>query len=92
MLDRVDFSFAERVINPIYPETTATETDSDTHPSTKLFWLFGRGVPREVKRNVRICLEDELMPRMVDRMEVWQLLLSKRLQDLKSLRGSDRAR
>ena len=84
LLERIGFRFADRVLDPMYKDIVQVDATEGTHPSTKLFWLFGGGLPREVKRNARVCLESDLVPKEANPTEVWKLLLRRRLEDTKS--------
>ena len=84
LLQRIDFRFADRVLNPMYENVVRADPSRGIHPSTKLFWLFGGGVPREVKRNARVCLESGVMPTTSDSTLIWTLLLKRRLEDTRS--------
>ena len=84
LLERIDFRFADRMLNPMYEEVGQVDDREQIHLSSKLFWLFGGGVPREIKRNARICLEHDLLLRSSDPTDVWKVLLKKRLEDTRS--------
>lgn len=48
-----------------------------------LFWLFGGGIPREIKRNVLTCLEVGLDPHGSTAIEIWERLLRSRLNEMR---------
>ena len=83
LLDRVDFRFADHVLSPMYGAGCRAEGSCKTATSTKLFWLFGGGIPREMKRSARVCLESELILKTADPFEIWRRLLKKRVEDIR---------
>ena len=64
LLERIDLKVADYVVELMYPESNRGDADGTIHMSTKLLWLFGGAIPREVKRNARVCLEAGLRPKM----------------------------
>ncbi len=84
LLDRVSFRFAERVLEPMYAGRNRNNVSKLTQIDTKLFWLFGGGVPREIKRYARACLEAEDLTDNWKPIEIWKKLLNTRFEDMKS--------
>lgn len=84
LLDRVNLEVAEYVINLMCPDSNRKNGKETIHPSTSLLWLFGNAIPREIKRNVLICLEADRHPRNLSPSFVWNLLFHSRMKDMQS--------
>ena len=82
-LNPVDPSVARQVIDCICPAKNDENLGEIERISTALFWLFGGGNPREIKRNVLTCLEAGLEPNEATGVAIWEELLRSRLQEMK---------
>ena len=49
----------------------------------ELLWLFGKAVPREIKRNALVYLEKKHRPKTLTK-EIWKLLFRTRLNDMRN--------
>ena len=84
LLERVDLSVATHIIDLMCPQLIREEDSRTQHKFAALFWFFGAGVPREIKRCVLLFLDSELVARRVTPIEVWRLLFTNRLTDIRS--------
>lgn len=49
-----------------------------------LLWLFGGGIPREIKRNALACLEKGLRPRFESAERIWNVLFRTRIDEVQA--------
>lgn len=84
LLDRIGFRLAEQILAPMFRTENKDSIGDALVVSTKLFWLFGGGVPREIKRYARACLEAQSATDEWEPIVVWRKLLGMRFQDIKS--------
>ena len=83
-LDRIDLIVTAHIIELMCPKLILGEDAVTQRKLTTLFWFFGTGVPREIKRSVLLFLESDLANKNVVPMEIWKLLFLNRLNDLRS--------
>ena len=79
-LERVSIAVAEQIVEQMYGETVHGREGRSPHPSTVLLWIFGGGIPREIKRNALQVLEEGLIPKAHSIVRLWRLMLRTRLR------------
>ncbi len=84
LLKRLDLNNAACMLNPIFPCTELDKNGSKRYSSTLILWLFGGGIPREVKRNALMCLEVDINPNEVSAIKMWDYLFRLLLDSTKS--------
>ena len=82
-LDCVNLRTTENIVEHMHGKSELPAATGDTAVSTALLWMFGSGIPREIKRNVRDCLEGNLSPRTTRPREIWKLLFRSRLDSIR---------
>ena len=84
-LERIGLHIADHMVDVMYPESDRPADEGGGVPlSTRLLWMFGGGIPREIKRNALVCLEARLPPKGSAPLDVWKLLFRARLDDMYS--------
>jgi len=83
-LERIDPKFADYMVNLMYPESDRNDREREVHISTRLLWLFGSAIPREIKRSALICLEAGLRPKISAPIVVWESLFRSRMSAMNS--------
>lgn len=74
-LPRVTLSVAQFIVENMQVErSTSDEICSVNSSNILLYWIFGTGIPREIKRNVITCEQAGLDPLNSNRWDVWQIL------------------
>ena len=84
LLERIDLEAAEYIVGLMYPKSGLCNTVETVHISTKLLWMFGGAIPREIKRMALLCLEADLNPTTSPPKKVWELLFQSRMSDMNS--------
>lgn len=87
LLKRVDLETAKYMLSLMYPEEYRKTSDVGIENSTLLFWIFGSGIPREIKRNALSTLEEGIFPSHVKGHDLWLQLFYGRLETIKSWAG-----
>ena len=94
-LERVSLLGAQHIVDTMHPKTESYTGKVSLHRSTALVWIFGTGIPREIKRNAMICLEEKKRLRSAKTLEIWKILYRRRLIDIESwaarVGGDDRS-
>jgi hypothetical protein len=91
-LSRIDFATATRIVYEMAGRSNNLRNGVIPSVNGALFWLFGAGIPREVKRNVLICEQTGLCSVSGPAADVWWALMVaqvKSLSDWTSLVGHD---
>jgi len=84
LLERVDLSVTTHIIGLMCPQLVQEGDFPLQRKFATLFWFFGTGVPREIKRCVLLFLESSLATTKVTPIEIWRLLFISRLTDIRS--------
>jgi len=82
-LDRVSFTTAQNIIK----EMLVLDDDFITPRfslNCRLIWLFGSGIPREIKRNVITCVTNNIYITDDDPYKVWEVLFISLLDSVRS--------
>ena len=84
VLGRVNLEAADYMVELMYPKAQRRDGSQPLHISTVLLWLFGGGVPREIKRNALACLEEPLRPKFESADRIWDVLFRRRIDEMQS--------
>lgn len=81
-LDRVDEKMAGYLVAGMCSEEVRDEERGTVQAVVLLLWMFGGGVPREIKRHALICLEADVVPTRAEPIIVWRQLFRTRLDEM----------
>ena len=92
LLGGVSLDVAEEMVDRMYPKRDRWNPDKAPRrserrlvdSSTVLLWLFGGGIPREIKRGAVKCLEAGLRPKVATSNAVWKVLMMWRLEEMRT--------
>ena len=87
LLDRVDLELADHIVDLMYSASSHREDkEGPIHTSTILLWLFGNAIPREIKRNALVCLEEGCPPKAKESppQQIWELLFEAHMDNMTS--------
>ena len=85
VLDRVDLEAADYMVDLMYSAKDRGNGRAPVHIATVLLWLFGGGIPREIKRNALACLEKGLRPRFESAERIWNVLFRARIDEVQGV-------
>jgi len=91
LLGGMSLEVADSMVDRMYPERdrwnqvkAPRSAKRVTHPSTVLLWVFGGGIPREIKRGALRCLEAGVRPKVAASNAVWNVLVKWRLEAMRT--------
>ena len=87
-LDRIKYELAKNIIGSLTYKNWNSNTNSNENfeKNCLLIWIFGRGIPREIKRNmIAIVNSDESIDmRLSDPIKIWYMLMNHFLETVHS--------
>ena len=83
-LERVDLPITMHIIDLMCPQLLQNNNPLVQRKYASLFWCFGTGMPREIKRSALQFLESDLITSKVTPIEVWKLLFMSRLMEIRA--------
>ena len=78
----VDVDLAGHIVAEMCGERGNWEEGGRSRAVAILLWAFGGGIPREIKRSARICLEEDVVPTSAKSIDVWDYLFRARMKDM----------
>lgn len=82
VLDRVNLTLAEHIVLTVSDYDATLQLPQST--SATLFWIFGSGIPREIKRYALLCRDAGLDPVRSRALEVWRILYAELIENISS--------